>query len=228
MIVYRVCKKNEIDKIFEDNNFQNVGSNYYGTTINNHDYDVEKKYLHFFQNIDSILFLKTLKDRYLCVYDIPDNILNENVGIGHYWDFINYSDLKEALEYAISTDILTMDNLKQIYYIKNEIDYEELLENDIDSFIDIVYNKSAEEIIQSNQEVNKTKIISHYSLLGTLSTRPVVKGTKKIVHCSTEDYSNLFADLKREQLKLLTKEEQTIESDIVLNHEEQGPIRNTK
>ncbi len=221
MIVYRVCKKNEIDKIFEDNNFQNVGSNYYGTTINNHDYDVEKKYLHFFQNIDSILFLKTLKDRYLCVYDIPDNILNENVGIGHYWDFINYSDLKEVLEYAISTDILTMDNLKQIYYIKNEIDYEELLENDINSFIDIVYNKSNEQIIQSNQE-NNGKIISHYSMLGTLSIRPVVKGTRKTVCRSTADYLNLFADLKREQLKPLIKTEQEKEAESIQNFEDQG------
>lgn len=228
MIVYRVCKKIEIDKIFEDNNFQNVGSNYCGTTINDHKYDKDSKFLHFFPNKDSILFLKTLKDRYFCVYDIPDEILNENMGTGYYLDFINYRDMKEVVEYAISTDIITIDNLKQIYYIKNEIDYEDLLDNDIDSFIDIICDKSDKEIIQSNQEESKKKIISHYSILGTLSNRPVVKGTKKTARCSTADYSNLFADLKREQLKPLTKEEQIIELDIVLNHEEQGPILTKK
>lgn len=151
MIVYRVCKKIEIDKIFEDNNFQNVGSNYCGTTINDHKYDKDSKFLHFFPNKDSILFLKTLKDRYFCVYDIPDEILNENMGTGYYLDFINYRDMKEVVEYAISTNIITIDNLKQIYYIKNEIDYEDLLDNDIDSFINIIYDKSDEEIIAKSE-----------------------------------------------------------------------------
>ena len=226
MIVYRVCKKIEIDKIFEDNNFQNVGSNYCGTTINDHKYDKDSKFLHFFPNKDSILFLKTLKDRYFCVYDIPDEILNENMGTGYYLDFINYRDMKEVVEYAISTDIITIDNLKQIYYIKNEIDYEDLLDNDIDSFIDIICDKSDKEIIQSNQEESKKKIISHYSILGKLSTRPVVKGARKpeSLDCTSTNYFNKFADLKRKVLKPLVKEEQITESCVVQNLEEKGPI----
>ena len=67
MLVYRICKKDEIDNILNNKSFVNVGNNYNYSCINNHNYNENKKYLHFFLNLDSILYLRTLKDRYLCI-----------------------------------------------------------------------------------------------------------------------------------------------------------------
>lgn len=47
-------------------------------------------------------------------------------------------------------------------------------------------------------------IISHYSLLGTLSTRPPVKGVRKTYKCSATPNS-IAGGLKRKNLYLLPK-----------------------
>lgn len=69
-------------------------------------------------------------------------------------------------------------------------------------------------------------MISHYSLLGTLSNRPVVKGARKpeSLDCTSTNYFNKFADLKRKDLKPLIKKEELLESNIIQNGEEKGPI----
>ena len=141
MIVYRVCKKDEIDNILNNKSFVNVGNNYNYSCINNHNYNENKKYLHFFLNLDSILYLRTLKDRYLCIYDIDDNILNKNEGLGYYLNYISYSTLDEVIEFRLENKEINFNNLKQVYYINNYIDYEDMLYDfDISKFTDIIYN----------------------------------------------------------------------------------------
>lgn len=141
MLVYRICKKDEIDNILNNKSFVNVGNNYNYSCINNHNYNENKKYLHFFLNLDSILYLRTLKDRYLCIYDIDDNILNKNEGLGYYLNYISYSTLDEVIEFRLENKEINFDYLKQVYYINKYIDYEEFLDNfDISKFSDIIYN----------------------------------------------------------------------------------------
>ena len=141
MIVYRVCKKDEIDNILNNKLFINVGNNFNYSCINNHSYNKDKKYLHFFLNLDRILYLRTLKDRYLCIYDIEDNILNKNKGLGYYLNYVSYNNLDEVIEFRLDNKDINFDNLKQIYYIIKYIDYEDFLDNfDISKFSDIIYN----------------------------------------------------------------------------------------
>ena len=141
MLVYRICKKDEIDNILNNKSFVNVGNNYNYSCINNHNYNKDKKYLHFFLNLDSILYLRTLKDRYLCIYDIDDNILNKNEGLGYYLNYISYSTLDEVIEFRLENKEINFDYLKQVYYINKYIDYEEFLDNfDMSKFSDIIYN----------------------------------------------------------------------------------------
>ena len=141
MLVYRICKKDEIDNILNNKSFVNVGNNYNYSCINNHNYNENKKYLHFFLNLDSILYLRTLKDRYLCIYDIDDNILNKNEGLGYYLNYISYSILDEVIEFRLENKEINFDYLKQVYYINKYIDYEEFLDNfDVSKFSDIIYN----------------------------------------------------------------------------------------
>lgn len=81
MKVYRLCRQNEIDEILQNKSFQNVG-NFCSEdkTKNTHQYNANKKYLHFFRDKSSLLYLNTLKNRYICTLDIPEYILNSKIG----------------------------------------------------------------------------------------------------------------------------------------------------
>ena len=141
MVVYRVCKKEELKKILEDNSFRNIGYNFFDSNLNTHKYNINSKYLHFFLNKDSILYLRTLKDRYICIYDIPEDILKQSEGIGYYWDYINYRVLNEVTEYAVESSNIKMIYLKQVSYIKKDIDDEEFLDDyDLSEYVDTIYN----------------------------------------------------------------------------------------
>ena len=76
MLVYRVCSGAEIIKLFNDGNFSNVGNFFKKNTLNTHDYKSDKKYLHFFQNIESVIYVET-KGKFLCTYDIPNEMLEK-------------------------------------------------------------------------------------------------------------------------------------------------------
>ena len=141
MIVYRVCKKDEIDNILSNKSFINVGNNFNYSCKNNHSYNKDKKYLHFFLNLDRILYLRTLKDRYLCIYEIEDDLLKKNEGLGYYLNYVSYNNLDEVIEFRLENKDINFDNLKQVYYINKDIDYEDLLYNfDILESADIIYN----------------------------------------------------------------------------------------
>lgn len=129
MIVYRVCNKEEIENIFKDNSFINIGHSFIKSNLNTHNYNEKIKYLHFFANINNIFYLRTLKDRYLCTYDIPCDILNNYQGIGYYLDYINYRELNEVIEYAVCNNVIELSYLKEISYIKENIDYEDFIED---------------------------------------------------------------------------------------------------
>lgn len=141
MIVYRICKKEELEKIFMDNSFLNVGYKFDISNLNTHQYNKNSRYLHFFLDKDSMFYLRTLKDRYVCIYDIPCDILKKYEGIGYYYDYINYSNLNEVIECAVETSNIKIDYLKQVSYIKKDIDYEDLIDDyDLSEFVDAIYN----------------------------------------------------------------------------------------
>ena len=158
MLVYRICKKDEIDNILNNKSFVNVGNNFNYSCINNHNYNENKKYLHFFLNLDSILYLRTLKDRYLCIYDIDDNILNKNEGLGYYLNYISYNTLDEVIEYRLENTDINFNDLKQVYYINNYIDYEDFLDNfDISKFFEIIYNTKERTTLEKPTLLKKVK-----------------------------------------------------------------------
>lgn len=145
VIVYRICKKEELYEIFKGNSFINSGSACSITRLNTHRYESSNKYLHFFQNKSNIFYLRTLKDRYLCVYDIPSDILQKHKGVGYYWDYINFKTLNEVVEYAIETDDMNFEYLKQVSYIKKDIDYDDLIDDyNLTDFLELIYNSVTE------------------------------------------------------------------------------------
>ena len=100
MLVYRICSSDEINNIFSDYKFNNVGNYFKNSTLSSHNYKEDKKYMHFFHNKDSILYLST-DNKYLCTYNIPDEVLDKYKGFGNYMDYFNFSSLVTIVEYAI-------------------------------------------------------------------------------------------------------------------------------
>ena len=149
MEVYRICNKEEIDTLLNDKDFINVGKEGHifiqqqiKDDTNNHNYEPNEKYLHFFKNYHSIFYLNTNEGYYICTYNIPDEILKDGYGIGYYWDFINFSHQVNAEEYAINIKNLKFDYLEKIDEITEYIDVEDYLYNSpIEDFLTTIYNK---------------------------------------------------------------------------------------
>ena len=130
MQVYRLCRKDEIDKILTDKNFENVGQ-CFQTDVKKNDFKYADgvKYLHFFKDKSSLLFLNTTQGRFVCGYDIPDAILAERASVGRYRDFINFKNLVQVPEYVVESDLMKFEYLKQVDKIIADIDYEYYLDD---------------------------------------------------------------------------------------------------
>lgn len=143
MLVYRICKKEEIEKLFKNHNIVDIGNCFSLTEVNNHQYEPNQKYLHFFKEKDSILHF-LLKDKYFCIYNIPENILKQYEGVGYYLDYFKFAIKIEVDEYAIISNKLNFDYLEKIYYIKEEIDLDDYLDDfELTNFLDCIYEKES-------------------------------------------------------------------------------------
>ena len=127
MKVYRLCHREEIESIVQNKSFAHVGKRFSpNENKNTHRYNLRQKYLHFFQNAHSIMYLNCLKGRYIAVYDLPEALLEKRKGTGKYRDFVSFSNLRTVEEYAISTRQLKPYNLVAVYEIVHDIDYEDI------------------------------------------------------------------------------------------------------
>lgn len=143
MLVYRICKEKEISQIFNHYNFNEIGQYYKKTDINNHNYDENELYLHFFIKKDSIFYFNTTNGMYICTYDIPEDILEKYEGIGYYYDYINYRYICNVTEYAVKSREINFDFLERVELIKETIDIEDFLEEyELNGFLKIIYEKS--------------------------------------------------------------------------------------
>lgn len=147
MLVYRVCRKEEILKLFDKYDMNDIGNYFSITEVNNHHYEPNQKYLHFFKDKDSILHF-LLKDKYLCIYDIPEDILKQYEGIGYYLDYFKFAVKIEVDEYAIKCHELSFDYLEKVYYINEEIDLDDYLDDsELTNFLDCIYEKEKGKIL---------------------------------------------------------------------------------
>lgn len=125
MEVFRLCDTGEMEYILKNKNFSNVGQEFETDSCKNtHKYVKSRKYMHFFENEISLLYLSLFKGKYICVYNIPDEILRKSKGKGFYYDFIYFSKLHELTEYAICSDKIKFEHLSRIYRINEDIDFE--------------------------------------------------------------------------------------------------------
>lgn len=165
MLVYRICKKDEIDMIFNDRNFKNVGKVCkINDNINTHVYKNNKKYIHFFKNKDSIFYLNTTKEMYVCTYDIPIYLLETHYGVGFYLDKFNFRNLEKVSEYAIENESISFNYLLRIEKILEYIDIDDYMHDDISSKIETIY-LSNQMINKISNQVDFDKILNLYNIL---------------------------------------------------------------
>lgn len=154
MKVYRLCKEAEINYILKNKDFKNIG-NFFNNDKkkNNHSYRAGKKYLHFFKDLKSILYLNSTKGHFICTYNIPDNILNQRNGFGQYLDYINFKTLHLVSEYAVENDLIQFGFLTKIDKIIQDLDYEDLYYNpDFKGLIESIYeNENPNELDGENE-----------------------------------------------------------------------------
>ena len=165
MVVYRICKKEEIEHIFNDKNFKNVGKTFeINKNTNTHLYTADKKYIHFFKDKDSIFYLDTCADMYICTYCIPDSLLERHYGVGFYLDRTNFRTLEKVSEYAIENELINFNQLLKIERIKEYIDIEDYIYYDITSKIQTIY--------LSNEIINKLSSKEIKNMIGFEHNHP--------------------------------------------------------
>lgn len=131
MKVYRLCRKDEAEKVLKDRKFNNIiHRSLSDSKQNTHKYIDNQEYMHFFEQEISLLYLNVAKGKVICVYDIPQDILQESKGKGFYLDFINFENIQKVTEYAIQSDKVRFEYLEQMYIINEDIDFDYMTETD--------------------------------------------------------------------------------------------------
>lgn len=142
MIVYRVCHIDELDDLIKGN-FEGLGKEYSREIMkdtNTHMYHDGVKYLHFFERIESIMYLRRVNGFYLCYYDIPEDLLDKGKGEGYYVKLDTMDRLVNVSEFAIPTSDLSMNNLIKIDRINSRIDLDDYIEDpDLTRFMQEMY-----------------------------------------------------------------------------------------
>ena len=142
MVVYRICKKEELDKIINGIPFSDIGRTCTNDSkLNNHEYKPNIKYLHFYKDYGSIFYLNVTKDHYICTYDIPDEILAEYVGSGRYLDRVFMKKEEQVGEYAIPSSQIDSSYLQRIDKVIDYIDFEDYLYEDYKDNLETIYKK---------------------------------------------------------------------------------------
>lgn len=143
MLVYRLCHKDEIDKILGTKTFNDVGKRFEtNPKVNTHKYDVTKIYLHFFKERACLAYLNLRENRFICTYDIPNEILNDAYGTGYYLDYCNFERLDSCDEYAIPREDLSFTYLQDVRIILTDIDVDDYLGDEIiDESTRVIYER---------------------------------------------------------------------------------------
>ncbi len=145
MLVYRICNEREITLILKERSCENIG-NYFSNNQNKntHNYKENKRYIHFFRNYSDIFYFDFMENKYICTYDIPDKILKTGEGKGYYLDRIMFQNVTEVFEYAVESNLIDFEYLKQIDMITSIVSFEEYLFGDFKNKIREVYSRKKE------------------------------------------------------------------------------------
>ena len=125
MLVYRICDKEEVNSIIHNQSCEAAGFEYLNKLKSTHNYEEGKLYMHFFDRLSNILYLDPVKGRYICTYNIPEEVLKDYQGKRTYVDIIRHINMCSVPEYAIPSENVNFEYLQKIDEIKTNIEYED-------------------------------------------------------------------------------------------------------
>lgn len=147
MLVYRLCKEDEVRVILEKKKYKNVGKCFkINPNANTHKYQESVRYLHFFNKKDSIFYFDTCEGYYVCTYDIPYLLLDNYCGTGFYLDRMKYHTFEQVIEYAIPSNLIQFEYLLKIQEITHDITFDDYLYNNISNKLLTIYEKPVKNI----------------------------------------------------------------------------------
>lgn len=142
MRLYRIISKRELDLVFQEKSFRHVGSTYQTDLKNKHFYYPNIFYMHFFLNKTDTLYLLGSNKRYICTFEVPNELLKEEyLGIGRYLDLFFFQTMQDVREYAIPNYLISIDDLIQIEECDSIIDIEDLEDTSIEDYTTTIYTK---------------------------------------------------------------------------------------
>lgn len=125
MIVYRLCKPEEMNKILDDKGFDNVGRTFtVSPRLNNFNYEPQTKYLHFFTSKMDLLYLCPSEGHIVCEYCIPDELLTCHEGEGLYLDFLFWRNTCRVKEYAVPTELIKIEYISKVEQLTEDYEFE--------------------------------------------------------------------------------------------------------
>lgn len=112
MIAYRYCSNEEVQEL--KHNYINGYEYETNDKVNTHEYDVKKKYLHFYLNPDSIYSFDNITPENLLEFRFP-NEFDEFRGIGYYYCINDDGNI----EVRSTNQLAIPDYLVKKEYVKN-------------------------------------------------------------------------------------------------------------
>lgn len=171
MRVYRLCSENEAESVIKDRGFEGIGHKcQIDLKKNNHSYKKEENYMHFFENEISLLYLYPSKGKRICVYDIPEDILNSAIGTGFYLDFIELKCLEQVTEYAVESRKMKFEYLERIYAVQKDLDFDYVPNLDqLYASLSLIYDanlskEKLEQILRSKNVIEEIEANQEYIL----------------------------------------------------------------
>ncbi len=151
MIVYRLCRESEINELLNTKSTTNIGKEYISNPKqNNHNYKDNIKYLHFYKDYDSLFYLYLKPNRYICTYNIPDELLQKYQGTGFYLDRIFLEKLESTTEYAVPNNEISFSYLQKVDKIKEEIEFEDYICGGHHDSLETIYDTSQKQYAKKN------------------------------------------------------------------------------
>jgi putative nucleotidyltransferase with HDIG domain len=120
-----------------------------------------KTYMHFYDNELNLLYLYPSKNNLMCVYNIPNDILDGKLGKTMYLDYINLINMYEISEYAIESSEIRFEYLDKVYMVNDVMSFDCVPKLDeFYSYMNILYDREElklkmEGILSSGDGVSK-------------------------------------------------------------------------
>ena len=158
MLVYRLCKEEEYNSIMNTKSYDDIGSVCNKNRwLNNHSYQPNQKYLHFFKDFDSIFYCYLKEGTYVCTYELPDELLEQYAGIGKYVDRMFMRKHEMVTEYAIPNEKISFIFLRKIERVNQSIDFEDYLADEYQDFLETVYNREQKPHVLIKEDINRSE-----------------------------------------------------------------------